>query len=61
MTQEALKAQIDNLQWEANRLDSENKKLRDSSPEKSRFVDLENELSLAQEDITNHNAYNASS
>ena len=56
MTQEALKIQIDNLQWEANRLDSENKKLRDSSPEKSQFVNLENELSLAQEDITNHNA-----
>ena len=53
MTQEALQTQIDKLQWEVNHLDSENKNLRDSSP---RFVDLENELSLAQEDITNLNA-----
>ena len=56
MTKEAFKIQIDNLQWEENRLDSENKKLRDSSLEKFWFVNLENELSLAQEDITNHNA-----
>ena len=53
MAQEALKTQIDNLQWEINRLDSENQKFRDVSPERSRFVDLENELSLAKEDITN--------
>ena len=51
MAQEALKTQIDSLQWEINRLDSENQKLRDFSPERSRFVDLESELSLAKEDI----------
>ena len=51
MAQEALKTQIDSLQWEINRLDSENQKLRDFSPESSRFVDLESELSLAKEDI----------
>ena len=56
MSQGALKTQIDNLQWEVNRLGVENKKLRDCSPEKSRFVELENELSLAQEDISNLNA-----
>ena len=53
MAQEALKTQIDNLQWEINRLDSENQKLRDVNPERSRFVDVESELSLAKEDITN--------
>ena len=56
MAQEALKIQIDNLQWEVNCLDAENKKLRDCSPEKFRFVDLDNDLSLAQEDISNLNA-----
>lgn len=45
MTQEALKTQIDNLQQEVTHLDAENKKLKDCSSEKSRFVDLENELS----------------
>ena len=44
VTQETLKTQIDNLQWEVNHLDAENMKLRDCSPEKSGFVDLENEL-----------------
>ena len=53
MAQEALKTQIDSLQWEINRLDSENQKLRDVNPEKSQFVDMEEELSLAKEDITN--------
>ena len=53
MVQKALKTQIDNLQWEINRLDSENQKLRDVSLERSRFVDVESELSLAKEDITN--------
>ena len=57
MSQEALKTQTDNLQWEVNRLDMENKTLReDYSPKKSRFVELQNELSLAQEDISNLNA-----
>ena len=53
MAQEALKTQIDSLQWEINCLDSENQKLRDVNPEKSQFVDMEEELSLAKEDITN--------
>ena len=53
MAQEALKTQIDSLQWEINRLDSENQKLRDINPERSQFVDMEDELSLAKEDITN--------
>ena len=56
MAQEALKTQIDSLQWEVNRLDDENQKLREFNPERSQFVELESELSLAKEDITNLNA-----
>ena len=56
MAQEALKTQIDSLQWEVNRLDTENQKLRGFNPERSQFVELESELSLAKEDITNLNA-----
>ena len=56
MAQEALKTQIDSLQWEVNRLDAENQKLREFNPERSQFVELESELSLAKEDITNLNA-----
>ena len=52
MAQEALKTQIDSLRWEINHLDSENQKLQDVNPERSEFLDMENELSLAKEDIT---------
>ena len=50
MAQEALKTQIDSLQWEINRLDAENRKLRESNLERSQFIDLESELAL---DVTN--------
>ena len=53
MAQEALKTQIDSLQWEINRLDAENRKLRESNLERSQFIDLESELALAKEDVTN--------
>ena len=53
MAQEALKTQIDSLQWEINRLDAENRKLRESNLERSQFIDLESELVLAKEDVTN--------
>ena len=53
MAQDVLKTQIDSLQWELNRSDSENQKLRDVNPERSEFLDMKNELSLAKEDITN--------
>ena len=50
MAQEALKTQIDSLQWEINCLDAENWKLRESNIERSQ---LESELALAKEDVTN--------
>ena len=53
MVEEALKTQIDSLQWEINHLDCENQKLREFNPERSQFVDLQSELSLTKEDITN--------
>ena len=53
MAQEALKTQIDSLQWEINRLDAENRKLRESNLERSKFVDLESELALAKKDVAN--------
>ena len=56
MAQEALKMQIDSLQWKINRLDSENQKLRDVNPKRSQFVGMKNELSLAKKDITNFTA-----
>ena len=53
MAQVALKTQIDSLQREINRLDAENRKLRESNLERSQFIDLESELALAKEDVTN--------
>ena len=53
MAQEALKTQIDSLQLEINRLDAENRKLRESNLERCKFVNLESELALAKEDVAN--------
>ena len=53
MAQEALKTQIDSLQWEINCLDAENRKLRESNLERSQFIDLKSELALAKEDVSN--------
>ena len=41
---ESLRTKLDNLQWEVNRLDAENRRLRDGDPEASSCVDLEAEL-----------------
>ena len=41
---EALRTQLDNLQWEVNRLGAENRRLRDEDQEASSCVDLEAEL-----------------
>ena len=38
---EALETQVDNLQWEVNRLEAENKSLRAQDTEASKRVDLE--------------------
>lgn len=42
---------VDGLQWEVNRLDAENQKLRSQDPEGSARVDLQAELEQAQGDI----------
>ena len=47
---ETLRTQIDNLQWEVNCLDAENRKLRSQDESASRCVDLEAELERARED-----------
>ena len=41
---EALRTQLDNLQWEVNRLGAENRRLRDGDPETSSRLDTEAEL-----------------
>ena len=41
---ESLRTQLDNLQWEVNRLGAENRQLREANPEASCHVDLEAEL-----------------
>ena len=49
---EALRTQLDNLQWEVNRLDAENAKLRSLDEAAGRCVDLEGELGGAREEVT---------
>ena len=41
---EALRTQLDSLQWEVNRLDVENQELREADEQATRLVDLETEL-----------------
>ena len=41
---ESLRTQLDNLRWEVNRLDSENRRLRDEKADVSARLDLEAEL-----------------
>ena len=48
---EALRTQIDSLQWEVNRLDAKNLKLRSQSAEASTRVDLEAELERTKQDV----------
>lgn len=48
---EALQTKIDSLQWEVNRLDAENQKLRAQDEEASRRVDLETELEQGKADV----------
>ena len=49
---EALRTQLDNLQWEVNRLDAENRRLREQDPETTSRVDCETELERAKGDVT---------
>ena len=48
---EALRTKIDSLQWEVNRLDAENQKLRAQDQEACEKVDLQAELERAQGDV----------
>ena len=49
---EALQTKLDNLQWEVNRLDGENQRLRDEDAEASVRVDLEAELEQSKGEVT---------
>ena len=48
-TGEALRTKVDNLQWEVNRLDVENQRLRSQNPESTSRVELEDELQRAKD------------
>ena len=48
---EALRTKIESLQWEVNRLDAENQKLRAQDQEACEKVDLQTELERAQGDV----------
>lgn len=48
---EALRTQVDNLQWDVNRLDAENRWLREENPDATRAVDLEAELEQLKADV----------
>ena len=48
---EALRTQLDNLRWEVNRLDVENRRLRAEDQEASKRVDLEAELEETRGDV----------
>ena len=51
MGMEALRTQNDNLQWEINRLDAENRKLREANEGAVTLVDLETELEQSRNDV----------
>ena len=48
---EALRTQLDNLQWEVNRLRAENQRLRDTDVEAGARVDLEAELRASRVEV----------
>ena len=50
MATEALRTQLDELKWEANRLEAENRRLREENPEQSRVVTLEAELEQSKDE-----------
>ncbi len=51
-TTEALRTKVDSLQWEVNRLDVENRRLRAADEEATLRVDLESELEQTRQDVT---------
>ena len=52
---DALRTKMDNLQWEINRLDAENRRLRSENPDASDRVDRETELEQARTDVAASN------
>ena len=48
---EALRTQLDNLQWEVNRLESENRILKDQDPKASERLDLEHRVEEAEKEL----------
>ena len=46
-----LQMQLDNLQWEINRLEAENRVLRDQDTEASKQVDLQLQVELATKEL----------
>ena len=48
---EALRTRNDSLQWEVQRLDAENRRLRERNPEEAESVDREAELEKARSDV----------
>ena len=50
-TMEALRTQLDNLQWEVNRLDVENRRLREADTEACKLMDLQTELEQSMAEV----------
>ena len=48
---EALQMQLDNLQWEVNRLEAENRVLSDQDTKASKLVDLQLQVEQATEEL----------
>ena len=48
---EALRTQLDNLEWEVNRLDVENRWLREAVTEACKLVDLQTELEQSKAEV----------
>ena len=50
-TMEALRTQVDKLQWELNRLEAENRRLKDRNPDAGRVAVLEAELERSKAEV----------
>ena len=50
-TVEVLRTRLDTLQWETNRLEAENRRLREEHPEESRVLTLEAELEQSKNEV----------
>ena len=49
-TAEALRTRLDKLQWDANQLETENRRLREENPEESRVLTLEAKLKRSEDE-----------